>query len=238
MIIEVDGLSKTYREVNAISDLSLSVEKGDVFGMLGQNGAGKSTLVAALLGLIRPDSGSQVKLFGEEVTAGRSRGLRSRVGVVGEAPQLQDDRTALDYLMFFARLYRVESPEEKVVRRLRQVGLFDAAARRVRSMSRGMKQRLSLARALLHDPELLILDEPVNGLDPQGIRDVRELLASENQAGKTIFMCSHLLSEVEKSCNRIAIIHRGSLLVSGETPEIAQGDLEEAFVRMTSGSER
>jgi ABC-2 type transport system ATP-binding protein len=234
LIIEFDEVSRSFGAEKAVDKLTLAVQAGDFFGLLGRNGSGKSTLIAMLLGLFAPDAGGTIRLFGETVNRSSIIGLRGRVGVVGEAPQLRDDRTAWEYLDFFARLYGLAGRREKVRARMEQVGLANAGSKRIRTFSRGMKQRLSLARALLHDPELLVLDEPINGLDPQGIREVRELLQRENRNGRTVFLCSHLLSEVEKSCNRVAVIHRGRLRACGPLAELAAGDLERRFFSLTA----
>ncbi|GHV40099.1 ABC transporter [Spirochaetia bacterium] len=233
MVVKVLHASKFYRSVRVLDDVSLELKEGDYFGFLGENGSGKSTLVAILLGLIPPDKGTSVELFGAPVTGNRGRILRRRIGVVGEASQLNDDRSVWSYMDFFARLYDLKNRAESVAARLEDVGLFEAREKKIRTLSRGMKQRLALGRALLHDPELLILDEPINGLDPKGIHDIRELLERENRRGKTIFLCSHLLSEVERSCTRIAIIHKGKLLICGNTADVAEGDLERAYLRFT-----
>jgi ABC-2 type transport system ATP-binding protein len=135
--------------------------------------------------------------------------------------------------MFFAQLYGLERAAGRVWERLDHVGLADAGRKRVSAFSRGMKQRLALARATLHEPELLILDEPTSGLDPLGVHEVRELLQRLNRSGVTVFLCSHLLSEVEKSCGRVAVIAQGRLQAVGATEEVARGDLEASFLRLT-----
>ncbi len=238
MVIDIESISKSFGSFKAVDGVSLSVERGEFFGLLGPNGAGKSTLILMMLGLLEPDTAGSIRLFGERVTPGSARALRSRVGVVGEAPQLRDDRTAAEYLLFFARLYGLEDAASRALARLADVGLAEAADKRIRTFSHGMKQRLSLARALLHDPALLILDEPTSGLDPRGVHEVRELLQERRARGTAVFLCSHLLSEVEKSCTRVAIIQRGRIRALGKTEEVAQGDLEASFLRLTSSEER
>ena len=237
MILELAEVRKSFGRAKAVDGVTLSVEAGEFFGLLGPNGAGKSTLIAMALGLLAPDRGGGIRLFGQAVAAGRAEGLRARVGVVGEAPQLRDHRSAAEYLLFFARLYGLADQIARVWERLDEVGLADAGGKRISAFSRGMKQRLALARALLHEPELLILDEPTSGLDPQGVHDVRELLQRRNRRGTTVFLCSHLLSEVEKSCGRIAVIAQGRLRALGRTEEIAEGDLEASFLRLTGAAE-
>ncbi len=238
MVIDIERVSKSFGSFKAVDGVSLSVERGEFFGLLGPNGAGKSTLILMMLGLLEPDAAGSIRLFGERVTPGSARALRSRVGVVGEAPQLRDERTAAEYLLFFARLYGLEDAASRALARLDDVGLAEAAGKRIRTFSHGMKQRLSLARALLHEPELLILDEPTSGLDPRGVHEVRELLQERRGGGTAVFLCSQLLSEVEKSCTRVAIIQRGRIRALGKTEEVAQGDLEASFLRLTSSEER
>jgi ABC-2 type transport system ATP-binding protein len=233
-LIRAVKLSKTYRRVRVLDEVDLEIEKGDYFAFLGENGSGKSTFISILLGLVPPDKGALVELFGRSPCAGL--GLRQRIGVAGEAALLNDDRSVWAYLDFFARLYGLKNREDVIAARLEDLGLYEARGKKIRALSRGMKQRLSLCRALLHDPELLILDEPINGLDPKGIRDIRELLDREHRRGKTIFLCSHLLSEVEKSCTRGAIIHRGRILAVNSMAELAAGDLEAAYLRYTSAA--
>jgi ABC-2 type transport system ATP-binding protein len=237
MVIEVANLSKTYRSNKVLDAFSVTIPQGDYFGLLGENGSGKSTLVAVLLGLTRADPGSLVKLFGRDVALFQNEQLRMKVGVVGEAAQINDDRTVWEYLDFFSRLYGLPDRFERIAKRLDQVGLADSREKKLRTLSRGMKQRLALARALLHDPELLILDEPINGLDPKGVHDVRELLEAQHREGTTIFICSHLLSEIEKSCSRVAVIHKGRLLACGNTAAIAQGNLEDAYLRIVADAQ-
>jgi ABC-2 type transport system ATP-binding protein len=232
VVIRASQVSKTYRSVRVLNNMSLEIAKGDYFAFLGENGSGKSTFINILLGLVTADKGSAVEFFDSPVPAGPL--LRRRIGVIGEAAQLNDDRTVWAYLEFFARLYGLENYGQTIAARLTDVGLFDARGKKIRTLSRGMKQRLALGRALLHDPELLILDEPINGLDPKGIHDIRGLLEQEHSRGKTILLCSHLLSEVEKSCTRVAIIHKGELRICGAMAEVAAGDLESAYLRYTA----
>ncbi len=234
MILEITDVSKSYGRTKAVDGVTLSVAPGEFFGLLGPNGAGKSTLIAMAMGLLPPDRGGRIRLFGESVAGRGAERLRARVGVVGEAPQLRDERSAAEYLLFFARLYGLDNGVERLWARLDDVGLADAGFKRISAFSRGMKQRLALARALLHDPELLILDEPTSGLDPLGVHEVRELLLRRNRTGTTVFLCSHLLSEVEKSCRRIAVMAGGQLQAVGSTEEIAHGDLEASFLRLTA----
>jgi ABC-2 type transport system ATP-binding protein len=233
MVIEISRVCKTYRSVKVLDDVSLKVEEGDYFAFLGENGSGKSTLIAILLGLVPPDKGAAIRLFGESVEGEGGRALRRRIGVVGEAAHFNDERPVWAYLEFYALLYGLENRHETIASRLQDLGLFEVREKKIKALSRGMKQRLALTRALLHNPDLLILDEPVNGLDPRGIHDIRRLLEKENKNGKTIFLCSHLLSEVEKSCTSAGIIHKGKIQIYGTMPEVSGGDLEAAYLRYT-----
>jgi ABC-2 type transport system ATP-binding protein len=234
VVIEVSRVSKTYHSKKVLDDVSLKIKEGDYFAFLGENGSGKSTLIAILLGLVPPDRGAAIQLFGEPAGNDRGRILRKKIGVVGEAAQLNDDRSVWTYLEFYALLYGLENRHETIALRLDDVGLFEAREKKIKTLSRGMKQRLALARALLHNPALLILDEPVNGLDPRGIHNIRQLLERENQKGTTIFLCSHLLSEVEKSCTQAGIIHKGRIQICGPMSKVADGNLEAAYLRYTS----
>lgn len=213
-VIEVSGLSKRYGEFKAVDDLSFRVERGDVYGFLGQNGAGKSTTIRMLLTLIRPTAGS-IRLFGMDLVRHR-REVLARVGAVIEKPDLYGYLTGRENLRILARLSGCRD-RNAIGRVLETVGLAPRADDRVRTYSQGMRQRLGIACALVHDPELVVLDEPTNGLDPQGIADIRHLiLRLSREEGKTFLVSSHLLSEMELIANRMVIIDRGRKVVEGE----------------------
>lgn len=197
--------------------ISFSVYVGDVFGYLGPNGAGKTTTIRVLLDLLPPDGG-EVRLFGRP----SDPEARRRIGFVLENDGLFDGLTAAENLALFARLYGVSRP--KVGELLELVGLGGKEGDRVGTFSKGMRQRLALARALLHDPELLVLDEPTAGLDPTGQMEVRELIRELAGGGKTVFLSSHNLDEVERLCNRIALIHHGEIRLQGDMRELMRGD--------------
>lgn len=219
VIIEVKELSKEFRDIKAVNDLSFTVNKGDVYGFLGQNGAGKSTTIRMLLTLIQPSSGS-IKLFGQDLKAHRNEILR-QVGAVVEKPDLYKYLTAWENLSLFARISGVAVSEKKIREQLELVGLKDRADSKVRTFSQGMKQRLGIAVALVHDPQLIILDEPVNGLDPQGIADMRNLILElSRHQGKTIMVSSHLLNEIELIANRMLIIDKGKKVAEGAVKEL------------------
>ncbi len=218
-IIHVKGLTKDFNEVKAVDDLSFQVPAGNVYGFLGQNGAGKSTTIRMLLTLIRPDSGI-IEIFGMNLQKHRKEILR-KVGAIIEKPDLYKYLTALENLRIFAAISGVRLSEKQLVDQLYMVGLADRANSRVKTYSQGMKQRLGIATALVHDPELIILDEPTNGLDPQGIADVRKLILHlSNDRGKTVFVSSHLLSEIELVADSMLIISRGKKVAEGSKDEL------------------
>ena len=218
-VIEVSGLTKHYGAFKAVDDLSFKVFKGDVFGFLGQNGAGKSTTIRMLLTLIRPTAGS-IRIFGMEL-AGHRREILSRVGAVIEKPDLYGYLSGYHNLSIFAKLSGKICGRNELNETLDMVGLSVRAADKVKTYSQGMKQRLGIACALVHDPDLVILDEPANGLDPQGIADMRNLiLRLSREKGKTFLISSHLLAEMELISNRMIIIDHGKKVVEGNVKEL------------------
>jgi ABC-type multidrug transport system ATPase subunit len=213
-IIEVSHLSKQFRDVKAVNDLDLNVYKGDVFGFLGPNGAGKSTTIRMLLSLISPDKGT-IKIFGSSLKQHRKEILR-RTGAIVEKPDFYGYLSAYKNLEILGRISGYDADRKKIMEILELVGLKKRYKSKVKTYSHGMKQRLGLAQALLHDPELIILDEPTTGLDPQGMKEIRDLilyLSKEKQ--KTILLSSHILHEVEMVANRMIIINKGSAQVEG-----------------------
>ena len=224
-MIRTAQLCKRYASFVAVDDLNLRIRRGEIYGFLGPNGAGKTTALMMILGIIRPTSG-RVELLGQPYD-GTSFALRRRMGVVAEDAWQYDEMTTYEYLAFFARLYRVAKPGPAIQSLLERVELWERRHALVGGYSRGMRQKLNLCRALLHDPELLILDEPMSGLDPTGIRQVRELLLEENRRGRTILISSHILSEIEQTAHRVGIIARGRLLaedsVAGLRARLGEG---------------
>ena len=221
--LETSGLGKSYgrgeRAVSALGALDLSIPRGMVYGVLGPNGAGKSTLLRLALGLIKPSRGS-VRLLGENRIDAR---VLRRVGAMIEAPALYPFLTARETMQAFARYSGLKDPaREQAV--LDRVGLTAAADRRAKTFSMGMRQRLALGAALLTRPELLILDEPTNGLDPAGIHEMRTLIRDlVDKEGVTIILSSHLLDEVQKVCDRVAFINRGNLVSEGKVSDLVAG---------------
>lgn len=213
LILQTEGLTKKYGSRMVVDHLSLSVERGDIFGLLGQNGAGKSTLIRMALGLVRPTCG-RVLLFGHDMPRHSVRAL-GRVGAVVESPAFYENFSGWDNCRILAALSGGAN-RKRIEETLVLVDLLDRAHDPVRTYSHGMRQRLGIAQALLPNPEFIILDEPTDGLDPQGIRQVRLLLPRlRDELGLTILLSSHLLHEIERVCNVVAIIDEGRLLYQG-----------------------
>ncbi|MBB1284459.1 ABC transporter ATP-binding protein [Flavisolibacter sp. BT320] len=218
-IIEVTGLTKNFREFTAVNGLSFAVPKGEVYGFLGQNGAGKSTTIRMLLTLIKPSAGS-IRILGKELTHHRKEILQ-KVGAIIEKPDLYNYLSALENIRIMSKLSGVHLSNADLMQHLEKVGLKERAASKVKTFSQGMKQRLGIACALVHNPPLIILDEPTNGLDPQGIADVRNLvLQLSREEGKTVFISSHLLSEMEMIADSMLIIDRGKKVAEGRVTEL------------------
>ncbi len=218
-IIRVENLSKQYGSFTAVDQLSFTVNEGDVYGFLGQNGAGKSTTIRMILTLIKPTAGS-IHFFGKELQAHREEILR-QVGAVIERPDLYKYLSAYDNLAIFAKMSGIKVSKTLLMDQLKMVGLHEVAHKKATHFSQGMKQRLGIAVALVHDPKLIILDEPTNGLDPQGIADIRNLvLRLSREMGKTVLISSHLLSEVEQIATRMIIIDKGRKMVEGTVTEL------------------
>jgi ABC-type multidrug transport system ATPase subunit len=218
-IVEVNNLSKSYKDLDAVKNLSFSVNAGDIYGFLGQNGAGKSTTIRMLMTLIAPTSGA-INIFEKNLHAHRNE-ILGKIGAVIEKPDVYKYLTAYDNLRLFAKISGVKITRQLLMDQLNMVGLAERWNSKVSTFSQGMKQRLGIAIALVHNPELIILDEPTNGLDPQGIADIRNLiLALSKTHGKTIIVSSHLLSEIEIIANRMIIIDKGEKVVEGDVQEL------------------
>jgi ABC-2 type transport system ATP-binding protein len=217
-VIEIEGLSKTYGQVLAVDSLDLHVKRGEIYGFIGLNGAGKTTTIRAMLGMIRPSAGS-LSVLGEAVGP-NGRGPWKKVGHLVDRPTGYPELTVRENLEIARRLQGI--PDRRTATNIiEQLGLAAYADRRSNQLSTGNLQRLGLARALLHEPELLILDEPANGLDPAGVVEIRELLLHlANENGVTVFMSSHILGEVDRLAMRIGIIHEGRLVEELEASEI------------------
>lgn len=218
-IIELSGLRKHYGDFHAVDGLDLTVQAGDVYGFLGPNGAGKSTSIRMMMSLIRPTGGT-IKIFGLDLTTNRESILR-RIGAIVERPDFYNYLTARHNLELLGRMSRADVSRANLLRVLGIVGLDHRAESKVKTFSHGMKQRLGIAQALLHEPDLIILDEPTTGLDPQGMKDIRDLiLALSSEHKKTIFLSSHILPEVELTANRMIVINRGKAVVEGAVQDL------------------
>lgn len=226
--IQIEGLSKTYRRRKgstvAVDDLDLSVPEGAVFGFLGPNGSGKTTTIRCLLGLVQPTAG-HVELLGRSVSDGLPE-VMPKIGAIVESPAMFPTMTGFENLRFLAAIDGIG--KRRVAEVLERVGLGERADDLVKSYSLGMRQRLGLGAALLKDPALVILDEPANGLDPAGIREIRQLLRSLSDEGRTVFVSSHLLTEVEHTCDAVAILSQGR--------SVAQGTVSEVMAKAGGGS--
>jgi ABC-2 type transport system ATP-binding protein len=219
-VIEIKNLVKQYGKIEALKGVTLNVEKGEIFGLLGQNGAGKTTMVKILLGITRPSFG-QASLMGESVG---TPAVRKRVGYLPEDHRFPDYHSGYSLLEFYGSLLEVPAKDRKarIEEMLELVGLKSRMHYKIRTYSKGMKQRLGIAQALFHDPEVIFLDEPTDGVDPIGRREIRDLLHQLKEEGKTIFLNSHLLGEVELITDRVAILDKGELIRLGTTKELTQ----------------
>ena len=225
-IITLEHVYKELGKRQILKDVTLAVKQGDIFGYLGPNGAGKTTTIRIILGLLAATSG-KVSLLGQDVQVDK---VRKQIGFVLEVDGLYDNLSAFDNLLYYARLYDIPQPAQKVDKVLKQVGLAERARDKVGNYSKGMRQRLALARAIAPDPEILILDEPTAGVDPTGQIEIRQLMLDMiHRGGKTILLSSHNLDEVQRICNRIALIHKGEIKLYGELEqfkrEMGQGGI-------------
>jgi Cu-processing system ATP-binding protein len=216
-MIELTGVAKSYGALLALAGVDLKVQQGELFGLIGRNGAGKSTLFQLMLGLLEADTG-RVQVDGECAGGPRFRAVKRRLGYLPENIVLYDNLTGIETLRFFARLKGADKAECMPL--LDQVGLTGAAGRKVREYSKGMKQRLGFAQALLGNPALLFLDEPTNGLDPEGIREFYQILKARQEAGATIVITSHILAEIQQRVDRLAILQGGRIRAVGSVPAL------------------
>lgn len=236
MLLSVKHLSKSFGAFKAVDDLSFSVNEGEVYGFLGQNGAGKSTTIRMVLSLIAPTSGT-IEIFGKTMDRHRSEILRN-VGAVVEKPDLYRYLSGYENLSIFARMSGKQVSRKEIDECLSLVGLSARSSDPVRVYSQGMKQRLGIAVALVHDPALIILDEPTNGLDPQGIADIRNLIhLLSKERKKTIIVSSHLLAEIEQVADSMLIIHRGRKVVEGNVSSLVNPDHVQLEI-MTTDNEK
>jgi ABC-2 type transport system ATP-binding protein len=229
--ISLEGVSKRLSGRQVLSDVGFAVEPGDIFGCLGPNGAGKTTTIRIILGLLKASAGT-VRVLGRDPS---DEGVRNRIGFLLEIDGLYDNLSAWDNLAYYARLYGVRQNAGRIGAVLEGAGLADRATDKVRTYSKGMRQRLALARSILHQPEVLVLDEPTAGLDPGGQLDVRRMLLDlSHSEGKTIFLSSHNLDEMQRLCNRIVLIHGGEIKLYGDLKQLARGSGRRGAVIETS----
>lgn len=238
--IVIDRLTKTYfpkwpweKPVTVLSDISLSVSRGEIFGFLGHNGAGKTTTMKVLLGLLRATSG-HVELLGSSV---EHVATRARIGYLPESPYFYDYLTAEEFLCFYGKLAGLdrETAQKRIPQLLERVSLTEARHRQLRKFSKGMLQRVGLAQALIHDPELVILDEPMSGLDPIGRKEVRDLILSLRDQGKTVFFSTHIISDVEMVCDRVGIVSKGKIRSVGRIEDLVNGHVAQTVEVVCDG---
>jgi len=242
-IIQASGLTKRFGKLTAVRELTLEVGAGQVFGFLGPNGAGKTTTIRMLTGLVRPTSGSAL-VAGYDVTL-EPREVKRRVGYLAETPYLYPKLSGREFLSFMAGLYEVPAAvaRQRASRLLSLFELADRADELVEAYSHGMRQKLALAGAMLHEPPVLFLDEPTSGLDPRSARLVKDLLVALVERGHTVFLSTHVLEIAEQLCHRVGIIDRGQVVATGTLDELRQQaqrnaySLEDIFLQLTGGSE-
>ena len=228
-LLTVNNLTKEFDKFTAVNNLSFSVNKGDVYGFLGPNGAGKSTTLRMVLGLVHPSSGT-ISINNTFINK-TNRKYLSSIGALIERPDFYNNLSAFDNLKLLARLSKTKY--NRIATVLNQVGLFEKSAVKVGKFSQGMKQRLGIAQALIHQPEVIILDEPSNGLDPQGQADMRELIQKINvELGITIIISSHILNEVEKIANRMIVINNGKKIIEGDVGQLMSSELMKVRIKV------
>jgi ABC-2 type transport system ATP-binding protein len=242
-MIELINLTKRYDRVVAVRDLHLNIRTGEIFGFIGPNGAGKTTTIRMMGGLLLPTAGV-IRIDGL-VMAEQPVEVKKRIGFIPDRPYLYEKLTGMEFMKFSADMFGIDEKvfREKAESLLALFALFDWRNDLIEAYSHGMKQRLIIASALLHDPKVLIVDEPMVGLDPAAVKMVKDIFRRLAADGKTIFMSTHTLSVAENLCDRIGIIHRGAMIALGTMDELKvradlqEGDLEEVFIHLTEGGE-
>ena len=242
-MIEFQGVRKSYQKFMAVRDLDLEVPRGTVFGFLGPNGAGKTTTIRMLTGILEPDRGT-IRVFGKEFKAHRNE-ILNRLGYIPDRPFLYGKLSVMELLRFLGSLRRIPAAElrRRANRLLEEFQLADFSNQLVERLSHGMRQKLVFAGALLHEPDLLVVDEPMVGLDPRAARQVKALIRGFADAGKTVFMSTHTLEVAAKLCDRVGIIHNGRLVANETIPNLTRrletrdGDLEGVFMALTQEQE-
>ena len=238
-MIKLKDLTKRYSDIMAVDNINLFIPKGEIFGFIGPNGAGKTTTINMLGGILAPTSGT-VAICGIDMEENPEK-AKSKIGFIPDRPYLYEKLTGMEFLRFTADLYGVDEDAflRKAREKLEMFSLTDWSDELIESYSHGMKQRLVMAAALLHDPEVIIVDEPMVGLDPVAINMVKDLFQRLAKQGVTVFMSTHTLKVAEDICDRIGVIHKGSLIALGTTEDLkrdahaAEADLEQVFIRLT-----
>lgn len=222
MLLEIQDLKKSFGSFQALNGVNLHVNKGEIYGFLGPNGAGKSTTLRILLGLVYPNSGS-IKINGSEILYQQKRDYLAQVGALIERPDFYGSLSARNNLRILAHLSKIPNPKKRIDEVLEMVGLLDRADSKFKTFSQGMKQRLGIAQTILHSPDLVILDEPSNGLDPQGQQDMLNIIRTINsEMNKTVIFSTHILKEVESTAHRMVIINKGKNIVEGEVKKLME----------------
>ncbi len=232
--IIISNLSKTYgtgkKKAHVVKNLSLTVEKGSVFGFIGPNGAGKTSTIKMLVGLSRPTHGTITIKGGSP----DDQDIKQKLGFMPESPLFYQYLTGQEFLDFIATLFKIQNKENKIEHVLQEVNLIHAKDKRISAYSKGMLQRLGLAQAIINDPEILFLDEPLDGLDPLGRAEVKKIILALKKQGKTIFINTHILGDVAEICDKVGVIDNGEMLAVDSPSKLSHGyrDLEDAFVHM------
>lgn len=240
MVLKVEHLTKKFGDFTAVNDITFEVQKGEIFGLLGENGAGKTTTLRMLATMLKPTSGT-AEMTGYDVNREPEK-VRASIGILfGGETGLYDRLTAAENIAYFAELSDMDDKEIKTrIQHLAKVfGMGEYLDRRAGKFSKGMKQKVAFARAIVHDPDIMLFDEPTSGLDVSAIREVHDFIRSCKEAGKTIVFSSHTMSEVEKLCDRIGIIHKGNMIFAGTPDELRKkyddSSLEDIFIRLVGG---
>lgn len=234
-MIEIKNLKKIYGKQVVVNNPSLNIQKGETFGFLGQNGAGKTTTIKMIVGLTKPDGGS-INIGGKSAA---DISAKEKIGFMPEAPYFYDRLTGMEFMKFCGDLFARPKSNEEYGAILKLLGIYEAKDKPIAKYSKGMKQRLGFAQTLVNDPDYIFLDEPLDGLDPLGRKEVKEIVKTLHKKGKTIFFNSHILYDTEELCDRIGVIHEGRLLYSGPVKEFCKGKpLEERFVELVEAENK
>ncbi|CEG12817.1 putative Bacitracin transport ATP-binding protein BcrA [groundwater metagenome] len=228
-IISLQNISKTFGKFEAVKNLNIYIEQGRTFGFIGHNGAGKTTTLSMISGILKPNKG-EIFVFGKNLYDANSNEvmeIKSKIGVVPEQPYVYGNMKVYDFLSFFADIYKIKNKEDRINSVLTWVNLSNTKNKKIGEFSKGMKQRASIARALLHNPEILILDEPMSGLDPLGIKEIRDIISEQKKEGKTIIISSHILTEIENISDYVIIMNKGEIVSKGGIGQILNSSVSE-----------